>query len=193
MALSRRLPRKSLAPAPVARAVFLGMLVLWVGSAAAAHLSRAEALGLAFPGAKIERREHFLTEAQKAKVKELAGTDVPSRYVVGYEARKDGELLGVAFFDSHLVRTLPETAMVAISPKGVVLRVEVVQFHEPEEYAAPGAWTKQLEGKALTPALSLKAEIRPLSGASLTASALVDASRRCLAFFTVLYGTSPPH
>jgi hypothetical protein len=193
MPLAYRLPRKSLTSAVVARAVLLGMLVLWVGSAAAAHLSQAEALALAFPGAKIDRREHFLTEEQKAKVKELASTEVPSRYIVGYEARKDGQLLGVAFFDSHIVRTLPETAMVAISPKGVVLRVEVVQFHEPEEYAAPGAWTKQLEGKALTRRLSLKAEIRPLSGASLTASALVDASRRCLALFSVLYATSPPH
>jgi hypothetical protein len=71
--------------------------------------------------------------------------------------------------------------------------VEVVQFHEPEEYAAPGAWTKQLQGKALSPALSLKAEIRPLSGASLTASALVEASRRCLALFSVVYPKSPPH
>ena len=155
-------------------AALVGMFALWAGPAAAAtHLSQTEALGLAFPGAKIDRREHFLTEEQKAKVKELAGAEVSSRYIVAYEARKDGELLGVAFCDTHIVRTLPETTMVAISPKGVVLRVEVVQFHEPEEYAAPGAWTKQLEGKALSPALSLKAEIRPLSGASLTASALV--------------------
>jgi len=188
MSLPRRPPGRFPEPA-----VLLVMLVLWADSAAGAHLSQAEALALAFPGAKIERREHFLTEAQKAKVKELAGTEVPSRYIVAYPARKDGELLGVAFFDTHIVRTLPETALVAISSKGVALRVEVVQFHEPEEYAAPAAWTKQLEGKALSPSLSLKAEIRPLSGASLTASALVEASRRCLALFSVLYATSPPH
>jgi hypothetical protein len=165
--------------------------LLSFGSAAATHLTQGEALALAFPGAKIERREHFLTEGQQAKVKELAGTAVPSRYIVAYEARKDGELLGVAFFDTHVVRTLPETAMVAISPKGVVLRVEVVQFHEPDEYEAPAAWTRQFQGKTLTPGLSLKAQIRPLSGASLTASALVEASRRCLGLFTVLYPPSP--
>jgi len=86
-----------------------------------------------------------------------------------------------------VVRTQPETVMVAISPKGVILRIEVVQFREPQEYAAPERWTQQLVGQTLGPQLSLKADIKPLSGASLTAQAMVDASRRALAHFQVLY------
>jgi hypothetical protein len=174
------------------RAAWLALSVLASSPAAAAGLTQPEALGLALPGAKLERREHFLTEAQQARVKELAGTELKTRFVVAYEARQDGALVGVAFFDTHVVRTLPETAMVAISSKGLVLRVEVVQFREPDEYRAPPAWTKQLEGKALNPGLSLKAEIHPLSGASLTAGALVDASRRVLALFQILYARQPP-
>jgi hypothetical protein len=168
----------------------LGLLLLLTGSPAvlaAEQLTQAEALALAFPGATVERKEHFLTDAQREQIQKLAEVEVRSKYVVAYEARLDKELQGVAFFDTHLVRTQPETLMVAISAKGVILRVEVVQFREPQEYAAPERWTRQLVGQTLGPRLSLKADVKPLSGASLTAQAMVDASRRALAHFQVLY------
>jgi len=173
-----------------------GSLVLSVllatSATAADRLTQTEALALVFPGATLERKEHFLTEEQRQRIQDLAKVEVKSRYVVSYEARKGTDLQGVAFFDTHVVRTQQETAMVAISPKGVILRVEVIRFQEPEEYAAPERWKDQLKGQTLSPKLSLKADIRPLSGASLTAQALVDASRRALAEFEVLGPKAPP-
>ena len=150
--------------------------------------SQQEALALAFPGAQIARREHFLTEAQGKAVQEKAGVPLPGLWQVAYEARKEGRIVGVAFFDTHRVRTLNETAMVAVGADGRILRVEVVAFREPEEYRAKEAWVRQLEGHRLDPELSLKRGIRPLAGATLTAHALTDASRRGLALFQVLYG-----
>jgi hypothetical protein len=151
-----------------------------------------EAVALAFPGGTPERREQFLTPEQSARVKASAGTEPSSRFVVTYEVKKDGKLLGVAFFDSHTVRTQTETAMVAVSPQGKVLRVEVVAFREPKEYQAPRAWVAQLEGKSLEPNLSLKGDIHPLAGASLTAAALTDATRRCLALWEIFYKKVAP-
>ncbi len=146
-----------------------------------------EALALAYPGAALIRHEHFLTEAQAQQVKQLAGVPLLGLWTVAYEARKDGKLVGVAFFDTHLVRTLQETAMVALGADGRILRVEVVAFREPQDYMAKAQWIKQFEGKALTPDLKLQGNIRPLAGATLTANALTDASRRCLALGQVLY------
>lgn len=146
-----------------------------------------EALALAFPGAQFQRKEHVLTEAQAGRVKALAGVEVPGRWLVVYEARKNGTLVGVGFFDTHRVRTLNETLLVALSPEGRVLRVEAVAFHEPAEYMAKEAWVKQFEGKTLDPQLTLKDSIHPLSGATLTAHAMTDAARRCLALHQVLY------
>jgi hypothetical protein len=159
-----------------------------VGGAALASAlpTQAEAVALAFPGAEVSRRERFLSEAELDEVRAKAAAEVKSRYVVVYEARRAGALVGYALFDTHVVRTAPETAMVALSPQGVVLRVEVVQFREPAEYAAPARWVAQLEGRTLGPGLSLRGDVRPLSGASLTARALVDATRRALALFAVL-------
>ncbi len=150
--------------------------------------TREEALKLAFPGAAFTRKEHFLTEAQGAKVKLLSKEDLPGLWWVAYEAEKSGKAVGIAFFDTHRVRTLNETAMVAITSEGRVIRVEVIQFHEPLDYMASDAWRKQLSGHVLDDDLSLKQGIRPLGGATLTANALTDASRRCLALWQVLYG-----
>jgi hypothetical protein len=113
--------------------------------------------------------------------------DLPGAWVLAYEAVKDGRVMGVGFYDTHLVRTLNETALVAVSPEGRVLRVEVVAFREPMEYMAKPAWVAQLPGKALDADLKLNRAIRPLSGATLTANALTDAARRCLALHQVLY------
>lgn len=148
-----------------------------------------EALGLAFPGAQLTRREHFLTEAQAQRVRERAGTGLSGLWTVAYEARREGKLVGVGFFDTHRVRTLNETLLVAITSEGKILRVEVVAFKEPLEYLPREAWVKQFEGRRLDAELSPKKGIRPLSGATLSAQAMTDASRRCLALHGLLYGT----
>lgn len=146
-----------------------------------------QALQSAFPGATLTRKEHWLTEAQAEQAKALAGTALSGLWQVAYEARKDGRLLGVAFLDTHRVRTLQETAVVAISPEGRILRVEVIAFREPMDYMAKEGWIRQFDGKSLDPQLTLKGSIRPLSGCTLTAHALTDAARRALALHKVLY------
>ena len=146
-----------------------------------------EALALAFPGAQFTRKEHVLSGIQAERVKALAQVELPGSWMVAYEARKNGVLVGVGFFDTHRVRTLNETLLVALSPEGRILRVEAVAFREPAEYMAKEAWVKQFEGKGLDAQLSLKGAIHPLSGATLTAHAMTDAARRCLALHQVLY------
>jgi hypothetical protein len=146
-----------------------------------------EALALAFPGTQLIRKEHILGEPQADRVKALSQGELAGRWIVAYEARREGRLVGVGYFDTHRVRTLNETLLVAISSEGRILRVEAVAFREPAEYMANEAWIKQFEGKELDAQLSLKGSIHPLSGATLTAHAMTDAARRCLALHQVLY------
>ncbi len=155
---------------------------------AAALPSQDEALALAFPGAALTRREHTLTPDQATRVKTLSGRELSGTWFVAFEARRGGKLEGVAFFDTHRVRTQPETAMVAVGPDGRILRVEVVAFKEPQEYMARGAWIRQMDHRALDNDLAVGHAIKPLGGATLTATALTDAARRGIALFQVLYG-----
>ena len=166
-----------------------GLLAFLAGPALLQGMpAQQEALILAFPGCTFARKEFFPTPGQVTQLEALAGAKLPGLWYVGYEAWKDGKLQGVAFFDTHRVRTETETAMIAVGPDGRLRRVEVVAFREPPDYAPRAAWLAQFLGKVLDADLSLKRAIRPLAGATLTGNALLDASRRGLALWKVFYG-----
>ena len=72
-------------------------------------LTQEEALVLAFSETEVvQRRTAFLDEDQMARIQELAGPGVspPSGIVTHYVALAGDEPTGVAYFDSHRVRTL---------------------------------------------------------------------------------------
>jgi Na+-translocating ferredoxin:NAD+ oxidoreductase RnfG subunit len=145
-----------------------------------------EALRLAFPGSGIARRTAYLTPEQVQRAAELSGEEVASALVTYYEARQGGQLAGSAYFDTHRVRTLPETLMVVVDPQGKVRRVEVISFREPEEYMPRGAWYGQFQGHKLDRELEVKRGIHPVTGATLTVRATTAAVRRVLALHQVI-------
>ena len=151
-----------------------------------------EALKQAFPGCEVARRTAFLTPEQVRRARDLAGAEVPSALVNYYAATRGGQPAGTAYFDTHRVRTLPETLMIVVDPQGKVGRIEVISFREPEEYLPRGAWYEQFRGRALDPELQLKRGIRPVTGATLTARATTDAVRRVLALHRILAGGGRP-
>ncbi|MEJ2502655.1 MAG: FMN-binding protein [Gemmatimonadota bacterium] len=158
-------------------------------------MTQEEALEAAFPGARLERRTAYLTEDQVRQAGELAGSDVEidQGIVTYYAAYREGRPAGVAYFDTHRVRTMAEVAMIVVGPDDRIQRVEVLKFMEPPEYRAPDGWIEQLEGRPLDDDLSLRGGVRTLTGATLTARALTRAARRVLAFHAVIapYQGSP--
>ncbi|HSO23977.1 MAG TPA: FMN-binding protein [Chondromyces sp.] len=182
----------------VPRAPFVAILAaLTVAAAAAAGatvlLSVEEALALAFPGATTRRETLFLTDEQLRAAQEAGGVEVSSALVTRFVATDaGGALLGYAYLDTHRVRTLPETLMVAVGADGRVARVEVVVFREPVEYMPREGWYRQYEGGALDDELALKRGIRPVTGATLTARATTEAVRRVLAVHRASAAGNPP-
>jgi len=168
----------------------LGALAFGPGAAAPADarvlLTVDEALDLAFPDCTIDRGTVFLTEEQVTEAKEISGQEVPSALVHPYRATCDGADGGTAYFDTHRVRTLPETLMVVVGPDGEVARIEVLSFKEPPEYMPRELWYEQFLGETLTPELDLKRHIRQVTGATLTARATTAAVRRVLAIDRVI-------
>lgn len=163
-------------------------LLLTGGAELQAQLSLQEALAGAFPPpATVERRTAFLTAQDLAAIQASAGRDAPvtQRVVTYYRARKDGKPVGVAYFDSHRVRTLNEVVMIVVEPqdggKDRIRSVEVLRFAEPPEYHASNPWLDQFKGKSLDQELSLKRSIANMTGATLTSNAIVRATRRVLA------------
>lgn len=167
--------------------------LLAVSAWATVLVSVEEALALAFPGATTQRETLFLTDDQVRDASELSGAELESALVTRYAATDaGGAVVGHAYLDTHLVRTLPETLMIVVSPDGTVGRVEVVVFREPVEYMPREGWYRQYDGEELDDELSLKRDIRPITGATLTARATTEAVRRVLAIHQVVTAGSAP-
>ena len=163
------------------------VLLVWGTAWATVLITVEEALELAFPDAAIERQTLFLSAEQRDRVAEKSGSEVSSSLATRYVARDgDGAVRGWAYLDTHRVRTLPETVMVVLDADGTVRRVEVVTFREPLEYMPRRGWYEQYEGQELDDDLALKRDIRPVTGATLTARATTEAVRRALAMHVVV-------
>ena len=145
-------------------------------------MTQQQALASAFPaGSKVERQSIFLTPQQLAAAKKESGLEFADRLVVRYAGPG-----GYAYFDTHRVRTLAETVMVVVTADGKIDRIEILSFDEPPDYLPKKRWFDQFRGHKLDDDLSLKRSIRPISGASLSGRAIVNASRKILALHNAI-------
>ena len=191
-----RVPRPSQAAAGAALILGLAWMAAPRAAAGQTLMTQEEALALAFPApAVLDRETAFLTDAQLARARRLAGEGVviDQGVVTYYVAHRGGAPAGVAYFDAHRVRTKAEVIMVALTPDGRVERVEVLKFTEPPEYLAPPGWIDQFDRRRLDDDLSMKGEILNITGATLTARAMTRAVRRVLALHAVIdpFGAGP--
>jgi hypothetical protein len=169
-------------PGPTARALLAVVLATLLAAPATSKVLRTveTALDLAFPGCEIERETVFLSEAQMAAVVVRSGVSPASALATRYLARREGKVVGTAYFDTHRVRTLDETLMVVVDPGGTVVHVEVISFAEPTDYLPRKGWYRQFDGKALDAELALDRRIHAVTGATLSAEAATSAVRRVL-------------
>ena len=147
IAAGSRASRRPL-PSFIHRNLPLLLPLFFLPSFAKSFLTQEEALRLAFPkGAVVTRKTAFLSEADRAEVARRSGGAPPPGLVVYYVATVDGKDAGTAYFDTHVVRTLPETILVVVDPKGAIARIEVLSFSEPEEYLPRENWYGQFSGQ----------------------------------------------
>lgn len=145
-------------------------------------MTQQQALDAAFPkGTVLERQSIFLTADEARAAKGASGVEFDDGLIVRYVARSAGSVAGYVYFDAHRVRTLPETLMIVVRPDGTIDRIEILSFSEPEDYLPKSRWLDQLDGRKLDDELSLKRSIRPISGATLSGRAVVNAARKILA------------
>jgi hypothetical protein len=123
----------------------------------------------------------FLTPEQRAAARKESGVDFDDRMIVRYTGTAGDRVVGYAYFDTHRVRTLPETIMIVIDADGNIGRIEILSFDEPTDYLPKRRWIDQFRGHKLDDDLSLNRAIRPISGASLSGRAITNASRKVLA------------
>jgi hypothetical protein len=163
------------------------LLMVFCGCSLVAQvfLTKDEALTRAFPGAVIERKTLFLTEQQAQAIQAKAKAKIESNIVPYYVARVGSKKIGYAFFETHVVRTMPATFMTIVNPDSSVRAVELLAFYEPEDYLPPKRWLELFTAKRLENDLFLKRGIANIAGATLSAHAISEGVRRILATFEV--------
>ena len=162
------------------------VLLLAAAAGATVYHSRDEALQLAFPDAeRVQPKEFFLT-AQRAAIEEQAKSPLESDLLTVYIGYRGGQPIGYALFDTHVVRTLPETFLIVLSPAGAVTATHLLAFYEPAEYAPPERWLGQFRDARLSSELRVGRSIAGITGSTLTAEAVTGGVRRALSIYAVL-------
>ncbi|MDF9393733.1 FMN-binding protein [Methylococcus capsulatus] len=152
-------------------------------SRATVYHSQDEAFELAFgPGVAVTPEPVFLSDEQIAAVEREARVKLDSGLFTFYTAERDGKSLGFAAIESHTVRTQPESLLIVLSPKGEVVRVEVLAFHEPPEYQPAARWFEQMKGRTIEQLIPGNG-IDAVSGATLSSVAALASVRKVKAIF----------
>ena len=169
--------------------VAAGLLGTMLAPAASAKvfLSQQDALELAFPDAdRIETDTFVLSDAEATAVEKMARAPLESRIAKFYIGHRGKQVLGYAYIDVHVVRTLPEAFLVVLKPDGSVRSLRVLAFHEPLDYLPTKRWYEQFENKTLDAAIRLDRDIHGVVGSTLSARAVTASVRRVLALYRVL-------
>lgn len=149
--------------------------------------SRQEAMQLAFPDAdQVQSRSIVLTAEQQQHIERLAAAPLEAKLVTIHTASKGTTIVGYGCIETRIVRTLPGSFLVALSPTGEVKTVMAVAFHEPEEYLPTERWLKQFDQKPLSPELQLYKGIQSIAGATLSSQSVANAVRKVLAVYQVI-------
>lgn len=168
------------------------MLLVWLGLSgplsAEVYYSKEEAFELAFgKEAEIENLSLFPTEEQVVAVEKLAQVKLDGQFFTFYEGKRKGQTLGYAAIESHTVRTQPETLLIVLSPKGELVKSEILAFHEPPEYKPAAGWLERLYRRPVSD-LRLNQGVDAISGATLSSRASLDGIRKTLAIYQVMIG-----
>jgi len=160
--------------------VFLGYASVFAGL----FYSRKQAVKIAFPTAdKIDTVTLVLSKAEQAKLVRASGSLIDSRIFSYYVGKKGGKVLGYAFIETHVVRTMPEAIMTVMTPQGTLEKVFILAFYEPQEYMPSALWLKQFIGKIIKSDIRLDRGIQSITGATLSCRAITKGVKKNLAFY----------
>lgn len=147
-----------------------------------------EAVQATYPTAdNVKRQSIYLTKEQVARATQLAGEPVSGAFYVVYSVTRAGKLLGWVYLDTHRVRTLNETIFVSIDPDHRVHDVQILNFHEPQEYMASDRFLALMKGRTVANRPSIRGDIPLIAGATLTSDAVASSVSRVLAVHKVLH------
>lgn len=173
------------------RFVFYFLMGVFFSSSASAerYYSVPEVLQRLFPQSQTvapEKRD-LSDEQLHVVVAALHSNDVKKAWTI-YAAKTDKRIDGYAIVDNVLGREKPITYVVSISPDGVVLEVEIIEYRESHGGEVKNqAFRRQFAGKTSKDALRIDQDIRHVSGATISSKSIAFGVKRALAVWGILF------
>ena len=156
-------------------------------AAATVYMSVEQAQKAMFPGAKFVDRSITFTSAQRKAIAKASGNGSIGKTQRIWEARAGNGRAGWFMLDRVLGKHEFITYAVALTPDGAVKRIEILEYRE--TYGGEvrnAAWRQQFVGKRFGSALKLGADIKNISGATLSSRHITDGVRRLLITYQML-------
>ena len=153
---------------------FLLLAITVTPSYSEVYMTLKQGLKAAFPNAKrVIRTEIYLQGNDKAKIEDKFSVTLNSAYYVRYKMLNDGEILGYAYIDRHVVRSKMESILIAFDKSTKVKRVLTLAFEEPLIYVATATWLGAFFGKDPN-----KLNMPGMLGSTITAHRIIESVRR---------------
>lgn len=154
---------------------------------AAVYLSAEQAQQTIFPGATFAPASVSLTGAQQRAIESRSGVSIRSREQKIWRASGGPSGGGWFILDEVTGKHDLITYAVGLDPHGTVRGVEILEYRESYGYQIRDAqWRGQFRGKKAGDPLRLDADIRNISGATLSCRHVTDGIKRLLALYEVV-------
>jgi hypothetical protein len=180
--------------------VLLGLLLAGVAprtsrAQQAVFLTERQALELAFPDTERVRTVPMrITPELKAAIEGASGVRWLAGWTRCYQGSADGQVVAYACIDNMIGKERPITYILRIDhPGGTIARLEVMEYRESigGEVSAP-SFVQQFVGKRASDPVRLRADIRNLSGATMSSRGLSDGARKLLGLYEHYLKGLPP-
>ncbi|WP_010112777.1 FMN-binding protein [Acinetobacter sp. P8-3-8] len=145
----------------------------------AVYLTAEQAQKLMFPSATMKKIAVHLTDEQVKSLKKSSGIFYAFKANQVYKSSDGGWLV----IDQVLGKHEMITYAVALTAKGVVKQVEILEYNE--SYGGQvrdESWRQQFVGKTSSSPLALNKDIKNISGATLSSRHVTDGVKRILQF-----------
>jgi hypothetical protein len=155
---------------------------------ATTYLSVEQAQALMFPGAALRPDFRDLTSADVTAIERDSGVNVLSRKLKAWRVSGGGWFIADEVVGKHEFITFA----LGLDATGAVKDVEILDYRESygDQVRNP-AWRAQFTGKRRGAALRLTADIKNISGATLSSKHITDGVRRLLSTYALVLAAAP--
>jgi Na+-translocating ferredoxin:NAD+ oxidoreductase RnfG subunit len=144
---------------------------------AAVYMSEQQAVDTLFPGQKFNKSNLKLTSDERKRIQQLSNENVRSDTLLYYKS-EDGDTV---YIDRVLGKHEFITYALGVGKDGKVKGIEILEYRESYGHQVRGSeWRAQFNGKDKAAPLKLDADIKNISGATLSSAHITGGVRRIL-------------